>query len=420
MKLKLRTDRTLIRAAARSTRYVAVSLTAPEAPRRASRIPVNVALVLDRSGSMEGEKFCLARQAVQQSLRMLQSTDRFALVVYDSEVDVLVESTLATHDAKARALDMLGLIHPRGSTDLAGGWFRGCEQVAEHATEGSVNRCLLLTDGLANQGITNRDELARHAGALRERGVQTSTFGVGADFDERLLRDMAVAAAGHFYFIESPIQIPDLLTSELGEALEVVIRGAALEVTLPRGAVAAPLHRFRHRRIEGDNELRVELGDVVSGQQMSVVITIELPTGVEGESVTAGFALTDQNSTTLSPAAELRWKWAGHAENDAQPRDLEVDRQVAALYAARAREEATEYNRAGEYDRARRAIVGTAKRIRSYAGNDGELNRMADQLLREQEMFAERPLLPMELKQQAFMAYAAVNERDMSGKARRH
>ena len=66
-------------------------------------------------------------------------------------------------------------------------WLRGCEQIALNAHDGLVNRCLLLTDGLANRGVTNRDELIRRAGSLRERGVQTSTFGVGADFDERLL-----------------------------------------------------------------------------------------------------------------------------------------------------------------------------------------------------------------------------------------
>ncbi|MBA3343424.1 MAG: VWA domain-containing protein [Gemmatimonadaceae bacterium] len=93
---------------------------------------------------------------------------------------------------------------------------------------------LLLTDGLANPGITDRDTLARHASELRQRGVSTSTFGVGVDFDERRLRDMAHEGGGNFYFLENALQIPDLITSELGEALEVVMPRAALEMDIPR------------------------------------------------------------------------------------------------------------------------------------------------------------------------------------------
>src|SRR5215213_1669415 len=93
--LSVAADRALVRAGAESTRYAHVRFTAPRAPRRASRIPVNLALVLDRSGSMNGEKFALARRAVEQALAQLQAEDRFALVVYDDAVDVVVESTPA-------------------------------------------------------------------------------------------------------------------------------------------------------------------------------------------------------------------------------------------------------------------------------------------------------------------------------------
>jgi Ca-activated chloride channel family protein len=108
MTLAIQTDRTLIRAAASSTRYVLARITAPRAPERDMRLPVNVGIVLDRSGSMAAErKFELAREAVEQSLRMLRADDRFALVVYDSEIDVLMQSTRATPEMARRALDAL-------------------------------------------------------------------------------------------------------------------------------------------------------------------------------------------------------------------------------------------------------------------------------------------------------------------------
>ena len=168
MTLAIQTDRTLIRAAASSTRYVLARITAPPASEHETRLPVNVGIVLDRSGSMADErKFGLAREAVESSLRMLRVDDRFALVVYDTVIDVLMRSTRATPESKHHALDALRKVGPRGGTDLGGGWLSGCEQVAEFLEDDRVSRCLLLTDGLANQGITDRDELSRHAGGLR-------------------------------------------------------------------------------------------------------------------------------------------------------------------------------------------------------------------------------------------------------------
>ena len=241
MTLSIHTDRPLIRAAAESTRYVLARITAPRAPALETRLPVNVGFVLDRSASMESEqKFGLAREAVEQALGMLRPGDRFSLVVYDDRIDVISPSTIVTIESKRRALAALRHVGPRGNTDLGGGWLRGCEQIAEFLDSERVNRCLLLTDGLENHGITNRNELAGHAGELRQRGVSTSTFGVGADFDERLLRDMG----GNFYFIEGASQIPGMLTGELAEALEVTLRDASLMVTLPRHATAMTLNRF--------------------------------------------------------------------------------------------------------------------------------------------------------------------------------
>lgn len=161
----------------------------------------------------------------------------------------------------------------------------GCDEVARFVDSETVSRVLLLTDGLANHGITNREELARHASELRQRGVSTSTFGVGADFDERLLRNMAHGGGGNFYFLENALQIPDLMTSELGEALEVVMSRAVVEIEIPRGGDAEVLHRFRSSI--GDNMLRVELGDVVSAQEVEVLVRVNFPCGEEGSRMTA-------------------------------------------------------------------------------------------------------------------------------------
>jgi Mg-chelatase subunit ChlD len=412
----VRTDRSLLPASKSSTRYLLVQVAAPAAPAREVRIPANISLVLDRSGSMEDDrKFPLAREAVDQALRMLRPRDCFSVVVYDDRIDVLAPSALASAAAKERALTALDEIEPRGSTDLCAGWLRGCEQVAGHVTrEDGVSRCLLLTDGLANRGIQDRSELAVHAAELQRRGVATSTFGVGRDFDERLLRDMAHEGGGNFYFIEGAAQIPSILTSELGEALEVTVRSAVLEITLPRGADAELMSRFRHRRALGDNELRIELGDLVSEQQLAIVLKVTLPAGDIGSTTGVGVTLTGRGNAGV--AAESKWTYANDAEDEAQERDREVDREVARLYAALARAAAVEANRAGDFSLARQHIIGAAATIRAVSGSDPQTTSVARELEAGVSEFT-RHLSGQALKARFFEAHLGVSSRNAAGAA---
>jgi Ca-activated chloride channel family protein len=424
--LKVQADRALVRSGARSTRYALATVVAPTATRTTTRIPVNLAIVLDRSGSMAGQKFVLARRAVEQALTQLEPEDQFALVVYDDNIDVLAKSTLATADAKRNALARLASVEPRGSTDLAGGWMRGCEQIAVSMTGGdraqTIDRCLLLTDGLANRGITDRDELIGHASALRERGIQMSTFGVGDDFDERLLAGLADAGGGHFYFLANAEQIPELIASEVGEALEVVMQSVVLEAKLARGMTGQALSRYRSHAAESEDgrvTLSIDVGDLVSGQEVELVISMRFPTGSDSEAIAAEMRLRDATGPSHATDARLQFTYASHGENDRQPRNRAVDRRVAALFAARARREAVEHQRAHDYERARGVLGATTKRIRGYAGADAELLAIAEELERDVASHKNAPMSPMEMKERHFLSYNAEKGRSPVGKANR-
>ena len=421
MTLALRTDRRLIRAGARSTRYLLATVFAPTAPPSAERRPVNVALVLDRSGSMDGDrKFGLAREAVEQALRLLRPEDRFTLVVYDTEVDVLAPAVAASPEAKRMALSRLLDVGPRGGTDLHGGWTTAAAQIGAQLRDDAITRALLLTDGLANHGVTEHRVLVDKAAELRRFGVATSTFGVGADFDERLLRDIAHEGGGNFYFIETPAQIADLLTSELGEALEVVAREAVLHLTLPDGAEAEPLGRLRSTGGHAAEPLRVILGDLSSAQELPVVVKIRFPEAPL-DSVTAVTArLSDRDSALDSSTVICEWRYADHRANDVQPRHVIVDREVAAHYAARARAEATEANRRGDLDRARRVLERTAERIRAYANGDAAIEAIRRSLLQDVDHYGLEVMSAMQLKVSFAVAESYGKGRAPDGRARRY
>src|SRR5688500_3979454 len=418
--LSVRTDRRYIRSTYRSNRFILAEIAAPadpamRDPSQRNRPPVNLAFVLARSGSMSGEKIALAKQAVVQSVGRLQADDRFSVVVYDDQIDVVIPSTLATPQAKRGAIAFIDRIDARNSTNLAEGWLRRAEPVGLNLDNAGLNRTLLLTDGLANKGITDHEELTRHAGELRARGIQTTTFGVGADFDETLLSAMSNAGGGNFYYIADARQITDYITSEVGEALDVVARDVTLEVVTPQGVVVESLTPFPFEAI-AKGRTRVSLGSLVAEQVVQVVLRLNFPLGDIGRETGAVLSLSARDEAADDSSASLSWAYADSKTNDLQERDAEVDRAVASIFASRARQEAAALNRAGNFPAAQAALAAVVKRIRSYAGRDAVMRALIHELEGEASVLA-MPLAAAAAKEMHFRAYASLKMRNADGSA---
>lgn len=413
MILSARSDRHFIRTGYRSNRFVLVELTAPAARRTLVRAPVNISIVLDRSGSMAGQKLGLAKQAVDEALRALDERDRFSLVVYDDQIDVVLESTHATAEARETARHQLARIEARGSTNLAEGWLRGCEQIARHQQAEGVNRCLLITDGLANVGISDPAELEKHAAELRARGIVTSTFGIGEDFNEFLLKGMSLQGGGNFAFIATAAQIRDAITSEIGEVLDVVARDVKLLIHTRKDMQIEPLNDFTCQRTS--DGASIDLRDLVSEQRVEVVLRLNFPYGEIGESLAVSLELADRDGAYRAAPVDLSFEYADGRTNDLQPRDGDVDRRVAEQFAARAREAALEMNRRGDYKGANARLDAVARKIRSYAGSDARLLTIADRLAGDQASYS-APMPMMAAKQAHFASVNLRRSRDASGK----
>jgi Ca-activated chloride channel family protein len=415
MTLTVRTDRSLIRATHTSSRFLRVEVTAPPAPADHTRPSASLAFVIDRSGSMHGAKIELAKQAVREAIARLASADRFAVVSYDDQIDVLVESTAATPDARRAALAAIGRLDARGSTNLGEGWLRGCGQVADHLAADGVNRVLLLTDGLANVGMTGTDELAGHAAELRRRGVATTTFGVGNDFDEPLLRAMADAGGGHFRFIADERQIVDHISGEVGELLEVTARDVVVGVTGPEGIRVETLSPYP-LDTRGERTT-IRLGDLVADQAVEIVLRLRFPYGQVGREIGALVSVRSADGA-LEAGETLRWTYADDRANDVQPRDREVDRVVARAFADRARTEAIRLNRDGQFGEARSALLGVAERVQAYAGHDDDLRAIVAGLRADAEEWSMRQD-ERSRKVASSMSYNSLKSRAPDGQALR-
>lgn len=417
MDFTVRTDHAYLGDATPFRRYVVVSIKVPDQAVASPRSAVNTAIVLDRSGSMGGEKLDLARKAVAEALNLLNDRDRFSLLVYDDEVDTLVESTTASKDSKSRALELLKTVDARGRTDLARGWLLGCEQVSMQSNGNSVDRCMLLTDGIANVGITDPVELAFHAEQLSSRGLETSTFGLGADFDEQLLQLLADAGGGHFYFIEQAVQISDFLIGELREVLDIQARNVALRVTPPQGVKARLLSQVK--AIEENGELRVNLGDLVSRQRLNVVFEFSFDDDFTRSTATARFRLTaGRPSEKPLPSRLIRWKRMRSGAGKTGVPDHEVLENAARMLVSKGKQEALEMNRSGEFQAAGVHLRALAEQLAGLAQGDRRVLEIKSELEKEFSAY-ERSMSSIVRKRRFFALSTMSRMRDASGKAQR-
>jgi len=200
------------------------------------RAPMNLCVVLDRSGSMEGAKIEKARQAAAMAVDKLSDDDIFSLVTYDSETNLLIPpervgGTDHREDLKAR----IHRIQPGGSTALHAGVVLGAKQVRRLFERERVNRVILLSDGIANVGPSSTSDLARLGRELRGDGITVSTIGLGDDYNEDLMTALAEASNANYYYVKDAEKLPGIFSQELGAARSLLARNILIRIQAPDG-----------------------------------------------------------------------------------------------------------------------------------------------------------------------------------------
>lgn len=338
--------------------YLDITLT-PQERQASSRVPLNVALVIDKSGSMSGsDKIGYARDAAMSIVDQLESYDRVAIVTFDSNVQVLQPSTLVTD--KARIKRLIAGIQTGSNTALHGGMVTGAEQVRANYNAEFLNRVIVLSDGKANVGPSSIDQLARSARGLGDEGISVTAMGLGLDYNEDTMTAIADAAGGNYYFIESGDQMVYQFQQELHGMMQVVAMQSTLTITTAGGVTIDDVYGYDYTR--SGNAVTVRVGDLMGGRPAHVTALVSARTGAADHMAlaTVDLAYTDAvdgiaASDSRGVVAELS---AAEADQTASI-DFGVGERVQAVKQAEATTEAMEAFSRGD-DVAAQAIVATA------------------------------------------------------------
>ncbi|MEI7848508.1 MAG: VWA domain-containing protein [Chloroflexota bacterium] len=383
LKFQLDSDLDLVSQEMISKRTLKISIQAPTG-NLTDRPRLNLALVLDRSGSMSGDKLTHVKQAAVHVLNMLQEQDTIALVAYDDAIDLLAPSTPVTDSIRKQIKERISRLEPGGSTNLSGGWLAGCREAASAAREGTVNRTLLLTDGQANAGIQDLEELSQHARELSRRGVTTSTFGVGEGFNEHLLEAMSNQGNGNFYYIDHPRSIPDLFMREFKELAAITARDVEIDINFPADWYLQVPGGWRTQFSEG--RLRIFVGNLFSNQTQEIYIRMTIPVVnhlKNSFTLQANLSGKSEKDLLFEGQANLTYQSATQINLSSAHLKSEVITGFAQVYLAEIAIEALKLERSGENQRAGFMLNQAIQEYINFISPEetDKFKRMADRMI---------------------------------------
>ncbi|MCA9010619.1 MAG: VWA domain-containing protein [Planctomycetaceae bacterium] len=263
----------ILKADQKQQAWLRVGLTGFHLPREGTRAPINVAIVLDRSGSMQGEKIQRAREAAIGALDLLGADDIVSIIAYDSDVNVLVPATKLTD--KEHVAGIIRAIQPGGNTALFGGVSKGAAEVRKFIDDKHVNRIILLSDGLANVGPSSPGELGDLGASMKKENISVSTLGLGLGYNEDLMVQLAGKSGGNHQFIEDASELAGIFRREFDDVLSVVAQGVDVTVEIPEGI--RPVRVLGNAADINGQSVVTRLSQVYSDQQKHVVIEVEIP-----------------------------------------------------------------------------------------------------------------------------------------------
>jgi Ca-activated chloride channel family protein len=370
---------------------VLIRVQAPDAPKSGlpERRPLNLAFVIDRSGSMAGEPLHQAKRCAAFMIDSLTATDRACVVAYDDSVEVFVYSRPVTN--KEHFKSAIAHLRDGGSTNLHGGWLKGAEEAAGHLDPATISRVLLLSDGNANAGLTSTDQIATQCAQLADNGVTTSTYGLGSSFNEELMMAMARSGRGNGYYSETADSLLERFREEFSLLSSLCARRVQLRLS-PLPGVHCELLNFYESAGEGSWRLPdlVYDGEAWAAVRLRVAPAILPAVGETLELLQASVVYQDLKGVeTKIPASWLSLTVMVDNEFQALAVDEPVIRRFREAEAARLQEFASRAARLRDWNEVDR-LVAQARKLASANPWLGDIVTNLEQMAgrRDQELFS--------------------------------
>ena len=277
MKIDVALAKPYLMAGQKQTSFLRVGLTGLRID-AGRRTPVNLAIVLDKSGSMQGDKLRKAKDAALASIDRLGPNDIVSVVAYDHTVEVLVPATKISDRTALRAA--IERLSAGGNTALFAGVSKGAAEVRKFVDRQRVNRIILLSDGQANVGPSSPTDLGNLGASLLKEGISVTTLGLGLDYNEDLMTQLARKSDGNHYFIENSSDLARRFGYEFDDVLSVVAQEVTVRVTCAEGV--RPIRVLgREADITGQS-VTTYLNQVYGDQEKYILLEVEIPAGREG------------------------------------------------------------------------------------------------------------------------------------------
>jgi Ca-activated chloride channel homolog len=262
--------------------YVGIWLDAPTAPRGpiAVEIPVALSLVIDTSGSMEGEKIANARMAAASMLETLSDGDVVSVYAFSNTAVEIAPPTVINPSSRATLMAAVQGLVAQGGTNMWDGLRAGQAMLAQAPATHSVRRLVLVSDGHANIGPSDVGSMQTLAANGTEWGIQVSAIGVGLDYDERLLAALAISSSGRVYHLQHPAQMAEILREELNLLAQTIGTDAIVEI-VPAAGVEFIGVETPGATLEG-GRVRVPIGTLHAGQRREILLRARLDTASVG------------------------------------------------------------------------------------------------------------------------------------------
>lgn len=337
----------------------------PDPALKKERKPYHLSLVIDRSGSMSGEPLLEAVRCAKHIVDRLESTDVASLIVFDDRVKTLAPAQ-PVGDRKAL---YAALTHVRsgGSTNLHGGWQTGAAEILNGVKQTALARVILLSDGNANVGeTTDTNEIAALCADAAEKGVTTSTYGLGRDFNEELMVEMGKRGGGNHYYGDTAADLFEPFAEEFDFISNLYARQVRLALAAPEGIKITLLNDYPVEQRDGFPVIR--LPDIPLGAEAWALVELEIPAGMALESgnqlLQAGVtASTPDGAPIAIPDATLTLKAMPPQAWDALIRDPLVVARQTELEASRFLDQARAAAEHGDWETIQKMITEGQKRF---------------------------------------------------------